>query len=233
MHKQISQNPWNDRAARGRGRQRDFSHPWYHYGLELLAKHFDNPAGMQVLDLGCGCGEFLEILGREGFSAAGADGNSGQIETVRNAGFKAALCDLNLGLPFEDDSFDLVTCLEVIEHVARAEFLLTEIRRILKAGGVLLLSTPNFAYLNYRIHSLWGEGPWNEGIHLRYFTRSTLATLLLDAGFVLIDRNSYGPVPILSSIMIRLLGMDPILWRVSGGLEGLLAYDLVYLAKNT
>lgn len=231
MPQQPPQNTWNDRAARGGGRRRDFSRPWYCYGFKLLAKHLDNPGGMQVLDVGCGCGEFLEILGREGFSATGVDGNPGQIETVRNAGFQAALCDLNLGLPFDDDSFDLVTCLEVIEHVARAEFLLAEIRRILKTGGMLLLSTPNFAYLNYRIHYLWGAAPWNEGIHLRFFTGRAVAALLRGTGFALIDRNSYGPIPILSSIMIRLLGMDPLLWRVSGGLEGLLAYDLVYLAK--
>ena len=89
------------------------------------------------MDVGCGCGEFLEILGRAGFRAEGVDGNPRQIEMVKLAGLKGELADLNLGLPFEDGLFDLVTCLEVIEHVARAEFLLTEISRVLKAGGNL------------------------------------------------------------------------------------------------
>lgn len=154
MQRLSPQNPWNDRASKGKGRHKDVSRPWYRYGLELITKHIDDPCGKRALDVGCGCGEFLEILSEAGFGAEGVDGNPGQIEALRSAGLKAELVDLNLELPFEDGSFDLVTCLEVIEHVARAEFLLTEIRRVLKAGGDFLLTTPNFAYLNYRIHYL-------------------------------------------------------------------------------
>jgi len=233
MHKQSPQNPWNDRCSKGIGRNKNFSRPWYRYGFELIAKHINDPQGKHALDVGCGCGEFLEILGRAGFRAEGVDGNPRQIEMVKLAGLKGELADLNLGLPFEDGLFDLVTCLEVIEHVARAEFLLTEISRVLKAGGNFLISTPNFAYLNYRVHYLMGAAPWNEGIHLRFFTKKHLSSLLKEAGFILTDRNSYGPVPLLSTIMIRLLHLEPILWRVTNGLESLLAYDLVYMAKKS
>ena len=76
--------------------------------------------------------------------------------------------DLNENrLPFPDDHFDLVTNLEVIEHLCSADNLLAEIHRILKPGGSLVLSTPNLASWVNRILLLFGYFPKGMSISIR------------------------------------------------------------------
>jgi methionine biosynthesis protein MetW len=225
-------NTWNDRAAQGRARPKDPFRPWYHYGLQLLMKHTPDADQKLVLDVGCGVGEFLEMLQARHFAVAGVDGNADQIEQVKKNGIRAEVADLEKALPFEDESFDVVVCLEVIEHVARAEFLLQEFRRILKHDGLLLLTTPNFAFIKWRIGYLFGAGPTKEGIHMRHFTRKLLTERLARAGFTIVDRNSFGPVPILNSIAGRVFRHPLVVWGVGNRLETLLAFDFVYLARK-
>ena len=52
-------------------------------------------------------------------------------------------CDLGQGLPFRDETFDVILASEVIEHLAQPEVFLAEARRVLSTSGVLLLTTPN------------------------------------------------------------------------------------------
>ena len=224
-------NVWNDRAQRGHLRSQNHNRPWYRYAAVLLQR-VQNDARLPALDVGCGVGEFMRTLTQMGFEAQGVDGNSEQISRVRDAGFRATVADLENELPFEDESFALVTCLEVIEHIARAEFFLSELYRILRPAGYLLLSTPNFAFFNNRLHYLLGMAPYNEGVHLRYFTKSRLDGAIKHAGFNLMARNSYGVLPFISTISSRMPKVGPILWQVPNYLESLLAYDLILLAQK-
>ena len=226
-------NTWNIRSESGYRRSRNFSRPWYVYGSELIRANLNGSRRKSALDVGCGVGEFMEILEQDGFEVTGVDGNADQIETVKNNGLEGRVVDLEKQLPFERESFDLVTSLEVIEHIACAESLLKEINRVLKSGGHLLITTPNFAYLNHRLQYLFGAAPWNEGIHLRYFTKSRLLSCLNQTGFEVIAQKSYGPMPLVSTLMLRLLKCQPPLWCVNGHLESILANDLIYLVKKT
>jgi 2-polyprenyl-3-methyl-5-hydroxy-6-metoxy-1,4-benzoquinol methylase len=211
----------------------DPSRPWYNYAKELISKYVtDSGRDLPALDIGCGVGEFMLLLRGQGFVVEGIDANEEQMQALYALGLKGKISDLEDGLPYPDGTFFLVSCLETIEHIARVEILLGEIRRVLRPKGFLLLSTPNFSYFQNRIHYLFGAGPCNESIHLRYFTRKSLLSLLNLAAFRIIAQNSFGPIPLLSTLMMRVFRQPPPLWHVKRGLESCLAYDFVYLAMK-
>lgn len=223
-------NVWNMRqSASGGVRVFDSARPWYRFASALLEQV---PTGGDALDVGCGVGEFLEYLSGRGFQVQGIDGNAAQIAVVTAHGQRGQVVDLEGALPFADGTFELVTCLEVLEHIAQAELLLRELARILKPHGFLLLSTPNFAFLNHRLHYLRGAPPSMEGTHLRFFTRTRLENTLAKAGFRVSARNSFGVLPVVSGIETRLLRTSPKQVRMPLPLESLLASDLVFLARR-
>jgi SAM-dependent methyltransferase len=88
-------------------------------------------------------------------------------------------------------SFDVVTTFEVLEHMADPRREVRSIARVLRPGGVLYATTPNFSSLTRRL-----LGPRYRVIdypeHLGYFRRSTLDRLLCEAGFTRIDLRSTG-----------------------------------------
>src|SRR5207249_11079689 len=94
-------------------------------------------------------------------------------------------------LPFRAQTFDCVTCLDVIEHRFDPRPLLRELRRVLRPNGILILETPNVRhYLQlYRI-AVKGHGPQTsgdpegvDGGHVHYFTAKDVAILIREAGF--------------------------------------------------
>lgn len=102
--------------------------------------------GKAVLDCACGTGYGLEMYAAAGAAAVtGVDVDPEAVEIAKGRyGKAAAVLQGDLGkLPLEDDSFDLVTCFETIEHVENAEQGIAELRRVLKPGGILIISSPN------------------------------------------------------------------------------------------
>jgi ubiquinone/menaquinone biosynthesis C-methylase UbiE len=97
----------------------------------------------KVLDVGCGDGKFLNRMKQLGWSVAGVDFDA---KAVANAKSMYGL-DLHRGdlasAKFPDNSFDAITMSHVIEHVPDPLALFAEVRRILKSGGRLVLTTPN------------------------------------------------------------------------------------------
>jgi SAM-dependent methyltransferase len=111
----------------------------YHWAAQVAA-------GKRVLDAGCGLGYGIEILSSAGAAEViGLDLNAEAVEEARrriNGAGSIRQGDIQ-GLDFDDDSFDLVVCFETIEHVKEAPAALAEFHRVLRHGGVLLLSSPN------------------------------------------------------------------------------------------
>ncbi len=104
--------------------------------------------GHKILDVGCGSGDItLELIKvMKVKEAIGIDLTEESIETCKRKGIDARKVDVEKDrLPFEDNYFDVVFCLEVIEHLYDPIHLLMETRRILKSGGFLVISTPNLA----------------------------------------------------------------------------------------
>jgi SAM-dependent methyltransferase len=135
-------------------------------------------------------------------------------------------------LPFENNSFDIAVMLDVIEHVPLADALLLEVQRVLRCSGLLLVSTPNVAWVLYRMLSLVGRPPPGEGYHYRFFTSAHLSSLLDWAGFRVVRKNSWTyPFPGVNRLR-KACGHPRVDWRVPASLESLWAYSLVWLAEN-
>jgi 2-polyprenyl-3-methyl-5-hydroxy-6-metoxy-1,4-benzoquinol methylase len=139
-------------------------------------------AAATCLELGGGMGEFAEVLRAKGYEVTLADLSAANVRHARDLGFEAHRIDLNEPLPFEPEAFDGVAMLDVIEHVVNAEQLLAESARVLRPGGFLVLSTPNFAWIPERLRILRGRPPAEEGYHYRFFTVRSLRAAFGRAG---------------------------------------------------
>ena len=158
-------------------------------------------AGERVLDVGCGEGRFAAELARVGARVVGVDVAQ---EPLRRARERDPQLDLRLTPPLgewelEDASFDAVWAGEVIEHVADTAAWLSEIRRVLRSGGSLLLSTPAhepLALLRLALSRRAFARHFDpRGDHLRFFSRATLAQLLADFRFTEIELETAGGPP--------------------------------------
>ncbi len=125
------------------------------------------------------------------------------------------------GTQFQTDFFDTVICADVIEHIVNIWMALSEIHRILKPGGRLILTTPNIAVIRRRIQLCFGEFPStsaeNEGLllrtpnelldggHLHYFTFSMLRKILYRSSFVRIEQYGFGRLGQLHNLYPTLL----------------------------
>lgn len=141
----------------------------------------------RALDLGCGDGRLTAFI--EAGEVTAADVSGVALDRARRRLADAVLVELTPGarLPFADGSFELVTCLETIEHVVDLQSLVSEIRRVLRPGGRLALATPAHGRTTgVRIVLEGFEREFDPGSpHLRFFTRRSLAELLADGGFTI------------------------------------------------
>ncbi|HEX8054566.1 MAG TPA: class I SAM-dependent methyltransferase [Thermoleophilaceae bacterium] len=156
-----------------------------------------------VLDVGCGSGNsYAGELNRRAASYVGVDVSANAVEAARGLGLDARTIDAAASLPFEDESFDLVVCIEVMEHLFAPHEAAAEIRRVLKPGGRLVCSTPNVAYWRLRANMVFGlwnplgdelalERPWRDP-HIRFFTPKTLARMLRMSGFRDVRTGAHG-----------------------------------------
>src|SRR6202050_2997593 len=158
-------------------------------------------AGERVLDVGCAEGRFAAELARAGADVVGVDVAE---EPLRRARARHPELDLRLvdeegqwGL--QDASFDAVWAGEVIEHVADTAAWLSELRRVLRSGGLLLLSTPDHGRLRMLGWALIPRAfathfdPRSD--HLRFYTPRSLSELLEDFGFQDVAVRRAGGLP--------------------------------------
>lgn len=135
----------------------------------------------RVLDVGCGNGFFLQLAKERGWEVYGTEYAQDVVDSCTKKGFNMRKGTLH-ELEFESDYFDLIVSIEVIEHLPDPVSTVKEMYRIVRPGGGIYITTPNFnSLLRYQL------GPKYDVIrfplHLIYFTPRTLNRLFTESGF--------------------------------------------------
>jgi methionine biosynthesis protein MetW len=135
--------------------------------LEIFSKYeFE-----RILDVGCGDGNFSMLIGKacRAKEVYGIEISEKGVEMARKNGVKCYQLDVDEeDFPFEDNFFDAVFAGEIIEHLYDTDHFLNEAYRVLKADGILVLTTPNLASWQNRISLLFGYQPYGTTVSLRY-----------------------------------------------------------------
>ncbi|MBF0245317.1 MAG: class I SAM-dependent methyltransferase [Planctomycetes bacterium] len=185
------------------------------YGERELIKHHDNsgvdteryryiasrlPAAARLLEVGCFVGYTCRHFKELGHEVVGADISPYVIAEGRKLHPDLDLRCLDacaIDREFGPASFDAVVASEVIEHILDPGHFLLAVRRVLKPGGKLLLTTQNSNGVQFRLRMLLGRFRWDP-THLRLYSLPELKDELTRAGFSLqhhrgISINSRGP----------------------------------------
>jgi 2-polyprenyl-6-hydroxyphenyl methylase / 3-demethylubiquinone-9 3-methyltransferase len=163
-----------------------------HFGGDGKARH--PLAGKTALDVGCGAGLLCEPLARMGAAVSGVDAAPENVQVARAHAARSGLhidyrageiADQGLG------QFDVVTSMEVIEHVTDPEAFIAELRRHLKPDGLLLLSTPNRTPASrlFLVEAAERMGQVPRGTHDwdRFLTPEELIALLENQGLEVVE----------------------------------------------
>ncbi len=168
---------------------------WHRQKFEFLAKLI--PSSGSHLDIGCGPGTFLGNFNAAA-NAVGVDIAGDQIDYALNKYSSKNISFIHIDgsiLPFDDESFDVVSIVEVIEHLEWnvLDHLMNEALRVLKPSGILVLSTPNYS-------SPWPLLEWvvNKIAHISYdeqhvtkFTPRSLRKFLSTYPLTLVNMGTF------------------------------------------
>ncbi|HEX5731474.1 MAG TPA: class I SAM-dependent methyltransferase [Blastocatellia bacterium] len=133
-----------------------------------------------ILDIGCGAGHFLKVAIDRGWGAYGTEISWTAFEQLSSLGIKSFYGELQ-SAGYRDGFFDVVYCSEVLEHLLDPVAVLRESFRILRAGGLLYLTTPNYNSLSRRLIGYEWRIFGKE--HICYFTPRVLRRALGEVGF--------------------------------------------------
>ena len=190
---------------------------WWFFGRREIIKSFlvrvlrdlkttekEEGAPFKILDVGCGTGANLEMLSEFG-AAEGVDVSPEALSFCQARGLAKVKLGAAEALPYDDNSFDLATGLDVVEHLDDDLAGLREMRRVLRPGGRTLLFVPAFMFL-------WGVQD-DISNHRRRYTLKQLKEVVRNAGFE-VERATYVNIsfftPIfLGRLLMRATGLRP------------------------
>jgi SAM-dependent methyltransferase len=160
---------------------------------ELVAGFAGYRALNRWLDVGCGAGALMRAAKRRGWLAVGTEVASTAAEAVRRDGFEVHLATLDEAA-LGEASFDVVSAIEVVEHVADTDALLRGAHRLLRPGGALYLTTPHARGLSARTLGMgWSAIAPPE--HLQLFSVEGLTALMRRPGLHVRELNAHAVNP--------------------------------------
>lgn len=131
------------------------NHWWHRHKRKLvhqLVSKYVSRKG-KVLDVGAGTGKLLSELKEKGWQVDGVDGAKEAVVQSKRRGIRINQQNLTKRLKFTANSFDLVTCLDVLEHLEDDQALLNEMKRVVKPNGIILVTVPAYQWL----YSYWDK----------------------------------------------------------------------------
>jgi 2-polyprenyl-6-hydroxyphenyl methylase/3-demethylubiquinone-9 3-methyltransferase len=162
------------------------------------------------LDIGCGGGIIAEDLAQLSATVTGVDISTASLETAREHAKQTGL-DINYmesyaeSLPFEDNSFELVTCCDVLEHVDDVNMAISEIQRVLKPGGIFVYDTVNRTLMSYlalifvaQDFPLTRFAPKNSHVWHKFIRPQELQSIFTDNN--LVNKEEWGMEPSVNPI---------------------------------
>jgi SAM-dependent methyltransferase len=176
----------------------DEHHWWYRGRRRVIRAELDQlplPAGARVLDAGCGSGRTLQELVDYG-EVSGIELNVEAAELARARGHGEVRVGRLEALPWADDTFDLITCLDVIEHTPDDRLALTELRRVCRPGGWMLVTVPAY-------QSLWSRHD-EANHHYRRYSRVSLRQAAQSAGWTVSRLTSFNSLLLAPAAAVRL-----------------------------
>lgn len=165
------------------------------YGREIIAGWFAeyvrSHGRMDILDIGVGQGRDIVKLKEhapEGCEFFGVDYYEPNVLESRSKGISVIQMDIEHdALPFPEHRFDVVVANQVLEHTKEVFWIVSEVCRVLKKGGMFIVGVPNLASLHNRLRLLVGRQPTSIKIlseHVRGFTTSAMVEFLTEGGFL-------------------------------------------------
>jgi SAM-dependent methyltransferase len=146
----------------------------------------------RLLDVGAGAGLFLDVAHETGWEVEGTELSLAASRAAAERGIRVHVGDLDR-LPLEPGSFDAAVTLETVEHVPSPTAFLAAVARLVRPGGGLLLTTPNYDSLSRRL--LGREWLAVSADHLCLFTPRALSRRVRAAGFRIVDLSSRTILP--------------------------------------
>jgi SAM-dependent methyltransferase len=175
----------------------DDRHWWYRGRRRIVTGAIERlapPPGARILDVGCGSGRMLDELARWG-SVSGLDAEHAGVAAARSRGHEDVRLGVAEELPWPDGAFDLVTCLDVIEHTPDDGRTLAELRRVTRPGGHLLVTVPAHPRL-WSSHDVASR-------HYRRYTRRSLRSALCSAGWQPLVQTGFNVILLAPIALVR------------------------------
>jgi SAM-dependent methyltransferase len=168
---------------------------------EILERAERHVGRGRLLDVGCGLGFMVGTAARRGWDAHGVDLNPDAVAWARaNVSDQIEVGTLG-SLDAADGSFDCITLLDLIEHVADPRTELGPVARALRPGGLLVIVTPDAGSIVSRaLGSHWLEMK-RAPEHLHFFTRAGLTDMLSSEGFDVVDVRSIGKITSIRTLL--------------------------------
>ena len=197
-----------------------------HTRLKRILEFIPRGCALRVLDVGCANGRLGKEIKKLGHFVAGIEISPQAAQNARQALDEVYVFDIEGEWPkkLEEQKFDLVVLPEILEHIFDPVYVLRKSSAVLKEGGEIIITTPNFMVWTNRIRFLFGRFKYGEqGMfdfgHIRWFTYRYLHEVLAQSGFQIIyERHIIFP-----GKLTKILKHWP----------GLFAFQFVIKAKKT